>query len=430
MLKRISRNVIKETFWITLGQIVVIIFSILLMRMLTFLLSPTEYGNLALILTINGLFVQTVFASVTPGTSRFFNISKESEEQNMFYSGLGFLINRIFILVTSLLLILYFVLNILQIQKLLLVTELAVVYAIISGFNSIINSISQADRKHNEVAVSQSIESIFKLIFAYILISFFGGVSLNAIVAFIIAGIISLTYNMYKFSNRGFKIKFLGEKINKYTYKIWNYSWPFVLWGAFTTLQLYSDRWALNYFSNTSNVGLYSLIYQFGFTLMSIGGGIFTSLLTPIIYQKAGDGEDVERKQQVISLTNKILISGLIVSFVTFTISLLSHQLIFKFFVDSRYYEVSYLFPWMVLSGSLFSVGQTCSIKLMAELKTFVLLPIKISTSILGIVLNVLGAKYYQINGVVGANLIFSIVFLIAILIFSQREDFKSTCSI
>ncbi|MHA8078878.1 lipopolysaccharide biosynthesis protein [Aquirufa antheringensis] len=427
MLKKISRNVIKETFWITLGQIVVIIFSILLMRMLTFLLSPNEYGNLALILTINGLFVQTVFASVTPGTSRFFNISKESKEQSLFYSGLGFIMGRIFILVISLLIILYFVLDVLQMQKLLLVTELAVVFAIISGFNSIINSISQADRKHNEIAISQSLESIFKLIIAYILVRYLGGISLSAIIAFIIAGIISLTFNIYNFSNRGFKFKFLRGNINAYSVKIWNFSWPFVLWGVFTTLQLYSDRWALNYFSTTSNVGLYSLVYQFGFTLMSIGGGIFTSLLTPIIYQKAGNGEDFEKKKQVSSLTNKILISGLFVSFVTFMISILSHQFLFKVFVDSRYYGVSYLFPWMVLSGSLFSVGQTCSIKLMAELKIFVLLPIKISTSILGIVLNVLGAKYYQIEGVVGANLIFSIVFLMAILIFSKRKDFNSS---
>ena len=80
----------------------------------------------------------------------------------------------------------------------------------------------------------------------------------------------------------------------------------------------------------------------------------------------------------------------------------------------------------MVLSGGLNSVGQAYSLKLMAEKKVLKLLPIKIITSIIGFLLNVFGAKYFLLPGIVCANLLFSIIYLITIYYFSiNNSKFK-----
>ena len=75
------KRILQESFWVISGQIIFILGSVYLVKLLTTILSPDQYGELALILTLNGFFVQVIFSSITPGSSRFYSESKKKSDR-------------------------------------------------------------------------------------------------------------------------------------------------------------------------------------------------------------------------------------------------------------------------------------------------------------------------------------------------------------
>ena len=95
-----------------------------------------------------------------------------------------------------------------------------------------------------------------------------------------------------------------------------------------------------------------------------------------------------------------------------FLIALLASDKIFEIFTADEYRSVSHLLPWVILSGGLFATGQAIALNLMSEMRTRAMVTVKISTAILGVILNFVGAYFYHINGIVIAGLLFSAIYL------------------
>ena len=106
----------------------------------------------------------------------------------------------------------------------------------------------------------------------------------------------------------------------------------------------------------------------------------------------------------------------LILSVIAFFITLWLHSFIFSIFVSSEFHGTSHLLPWFVLAGGLFSTGQMLVLKILSEVRTRILLTIKIGTALLGVFLNILGAWIAGINGVVAALLIFSAIYALGMI--------------
>ena len=73
------RHLVKEGSWIVIGQITSVIGLLVLVRVLTERLNPTQYGQLALGLTVAGLVNQVVMGGVTNGISRFYSVAAERQ---------------------------------------------------------------------------------------------------------------------------------------------------------------------------------------------------------------------------------------------------------------------------------------------------------------------------------------------------------------
>ena len=82
----------------------------------------------------------------------------------------------------------------------------------------------------------------------------------------------------------------------------------------------------------------------------------------------------------------------------------------------NQYRENSYLLPWFFIAGGLFASGQILSLKILSQMKPQKLIPIKIATSIIGILLNIVGAYFYGLKGVIGGLILFSLIYFISIL--------------
>ena len=127
--------------------------------------------------------------------------------------------------------------------------------------------------------------------------------------------------------------------------RIWSYSWPFAAWGVFTWAQLASDRWALGLFGSVEDVGLYAALFQIGYYPMSAATGMATQLLSPIFFQRAGDGTDSGRMAEIGRLAWRLTVMSLALTGFACLLALMFHQLVFRLLVSSNYAKVSYLLP-------------------------------------------------------------------------------------
>jgi O-antigen/teichoic acid export membrane protein len=196
---------------------------------------------------------------------------------------------------------------------------------------------------------------------------------------------------------------------NNWQSKIWQYSWPISVFGLFTWFQLVSDRWVLGLFRTKDEVGMYAALFQLGYYPISMATGMAVQFLAPIFFQRSGDGKDIQRNANVSILGWRLTTLAVGLTGLAFCSAFLLHVQIFQFFVAQEYRQVSYLFPWMILAGGIFSASQTISLNLMSQNKTYKMMPVKIATALLGVLLNLFCGYSYGILGIVIANVIFSI---------------------
>jgi len=193
--------------------------------------------------------------------------------------------------------------------------------------------------------------------------------------------------------------------------QMWTYSWPFLIFGIFTWMQQSSDRWAIEAFSGTREVGLYAVLFQLGYTPIALVSGMAMTFVAPIFYQRAGDATDPSRNANVHRLAWHITLFSLLITLTGFLMTLGLHERIFRLLVAAEFRAVSYLLPWTVLAGGIFAAGQMLALKLMSDMKPALMMRAKITTALFGVIFNMYGASFAGLHGIIGALVAFSVFY-------------------
>jgi O-antigen/teichoic acid export membrane protein len=215
--------------------------------------------------------------------------------------------------------------------------------------------------------------------------------------------------------------------------KIWAYSWPFSAWGIFTWMQQISDRWALQTYASGHDVGLYAVVFQLGYVPIGLVLGMAMTFLGPILYQRSGSTTDQNRNRDVHQIAWRITFVGLAITALAFVFTLFLHEGIFQLLVATKYHEVSYLLPWMIVAGGVFSAAQMLALKLLSEMKSAVMTTAKIVSAILGVFLNIYAASQFGSQGVVFALIAFSCIYFFWMVWLAQfpvesiKDNFRAT---
>jgi O-antigen/teichoic acid export membrane protein len=394
-------------------------------RLLTELLDPAAYGELALGMTVATLVNQTVLGPLGNGVTRFYAPAVERGD-------LGGYLNAVRRLVLSatgiiVLLMLFAVAGLLIAGRTewIGIATVALIFAILSGYNSILSGIQNAARQRSIVALHQGMESWARFLVAVGLMLWLGATSTVAMVGYAMAVILVLGSQSLFF--RKIITKNINVENNKRSWQeqIWRYSWPISIFGMFTWAQFASDRWALELFATTQEVGLYAVLFQLGYYPISMVTGMAMQFLAPIFYQRAGDASDSRRNANISNLSWRLTGLALGVTGVAFLVALLFHAQIFRIFVAKEYGPVSHLLPWVMLAGGVFAAGQTISLNLMSQMKTHTMMPAKIVTALLGVILNFVGAYWYGTTGIVIAGVLFSVSYFLWMVVLSKHKGIE-----
>lgn len=391
-------------------------------RLLTELLDPAAYGELALGITVATLVNQTVFGPLGGGVIRFYAPAVEQGDLNGYLNAVRRLVQSATIIIVFMILLTLGGLLISGRTEWVAIIMAAFVFAILSGYNSILSGIQNAARQRSIVALHQGIESWVRFLAAAGFILWLGATSTVAMVGYSLAALMVLGSQFVFFSKIGPRDISVSDKEQIWREQIWKFSWPISIFGIFTWMQLVSDRWALEFFSTRQEVGLYAVLFQLGYYPMAIASGMAIQLLVPIFYQRAGDASDDRRNANVNNLSWRLTWLTLGLTGGAFLLALLFHVQIFRLFVSKGYLSVSHLLPWMLLAGGVFAAGQTIALNLMSQMKTHTMMAAKIVTALLGIAFNCAGAYWYGTSGIVIASVLFSVLFFSWMALLSKQS--------
>lgn len=414
------RHLFKEGAWIAIGQAMMTIGALVGVRLLTTLLSPAAYGELALGMTIATFVNQTILGPLAQGVMRFYAPAIEVADLAGYLAAVRRLLRICAVAIGGLIAIGAVSLFLSGQARSIPIFVSALIFAGMTGYNYILGGMQNAARQRAIVAVHQGAESWLKILGAALFVIWLGASSPIAMSGYVLGSAIVSVSQSYYFRKA---IPDRPDRLassNDWQQKMWQYTWPISVFGIFTWCQMVSDRWVLGLFRSKEEVGMYAVLFQLGYSPIAMALGMAVQFLEPIFFQRSGDGNDAERNAQVSRLGLRLTGLALGLTAIVFCLAGLFHAQIFEIFVDRQYQQVSYLLPWMVLAGGIFAASQTIALNLMSQNKTYKMMPFKIGTALFGIGLNLFGGYYYGIGGVAIANVIFSVSCLVSMVALSK----------
>lgn len=417
-LKRLA----KEGGWIIAGQVVAVAGTLALVRVLTEYLAPTEYGQLALGLTVATLLNQAIFGGIGNGIGRYYSIAAEANDLH------GYLRDTRTLLLYGTLAglavggILVLALQLFGHSQWTGLAAATLTFAILSGYNGAINGIQNAARQRAIVALHGGLNAWLKILLAVAVIGWIGTTS-EAVVIGYVASIFVVTLSQLIFLRRTIRTRAIArENHQDWLHRMWTYSWPFSTFGIFTWMHLISDRWALEVFATIEDVGHYAVLFQLGYAPITIMTGMATAFLAPILFQRSGNATDNTRNTGVHQLSWRLAYVAIAFTAAATLLTFLTHKWVFSLLVASEYRSLSVLLPWFVLAGGLFATAQSLALKLSSEMRTGALAAVKISTAILGVGLNIAGAMLAGLDGVIFGLVIFSVIYLLWMALIARQQ--------
>ena len=423
--KRFYKN-FKEFSWISIGQIITIIGALFGVRILTTFLSPSEYGELALGMTV-GTFIYTIFLGpISNGITRYFSLANKKNDTFNYFKA----IEKI-ILLTSLLIFILFVFGLIFLlsygfSKWIWLISASLIFGLFSGFSEILNGIQNAARNRSIVALYKSLTIWLRFLLAALFIKIFGVSSTSAMFGQA-ASISFILISQFFFIRNQIKNKKNSNPLNKdsqldWQSKIASFSWPYTSWAILGWLCKSADKWGLEFFSGNEAVGYYAILYQLGFYPMVLIISLITTYLTPIYYDRAGNLENKLQITKLYSFGFKTFYLIFLILMIPVIITFNYHQMIFKLLVDFKYHNVSYLLGPIMLAALINQSANLISLLIATNNKIKSLIIPNNFSSFIGIIAYLLGAFYGGLKGIIIASLINASIFLIWYIIIANKH--------
>ncbi len=423
LLSQLSRSpliriVSGDAVWVGIGVAASGLVLIVGTRILTSLLSPEEYGRLALSISIATASTYLFGHPLGQTATRFYLLSIYEKRY------LGF--QRFITAVTTKALLAVFSfgaaltlsgrwIDCLPGSWIILLTTC---FSCILVLIRVAVGVEDAARKRRVRALSQVFFEVVRFLFAVGLIFLSGhAVAETTMIGFVFGGFLTILFHAVFL--RRMHIDAVtdggGELFDAEPFK--RFLMPLVCSNACLWIVLMTERWILQRYANLSDVGGYTAVYQLSFVPMIFLSNFFIIVAEPLIYQVIGTGNDLKTQSKTFSANSfvaaLIVLASLIVSLALFP----WHAELGKWILGEAFRPYSWLFPWLVFAGGCFAASQQMLLKLNYEMRTGELAILWTIVSVVALGMYFVGTAWFQLKGllsaVVGVHLI---LFVLSIL--------------
>jgi O-antigen/teichoic acid export membrane protein len=402
-----------EAAWVFLGQLLSLAGTLIGVRILTEYLSPSAYGTLGLSLTIAALFNEVVIGGFIGAFTRFYSIAAAADDVSGYVRGVKWLLLGC-AGIAVLLLAAVFSLMLSGFEGLSWQIALVVtLFAVLFGTNAAMNAVFNGARQRRLVALNSVVDAWLKIGFAVLAINLFGPDPVTVLTAYALSLMLVLCHQFYRLKRLAGDRQVAGTPKNtrRWSKEMLLFAAPASAWGIFTWAQQVADRWSLQTFYSTAEVGLYSVVLQLGYFPMTLLMGMLGTFLTPIFFQKTDDQtKQISQEQNAWWRTLSLVGAGF--SLVAAGMAFLLKDWVFALLVSDEYWVVSPYLPIMVLAGGLFGTGSLMSVRLMSHMRMIELAKVMIGTAIFGVVLTAALTSMFGLVGTVLAKVLFALSYI------------------
>lgn len=393
----------KEGSWILAGQATGVVGSLVLVRVLTEYLRPEEYGRLALGLTIATLVNQVATGGVSAGIGRFYSIAAEKGDLKGYLYASCRLMGYATLGIGFLAIMLMSVLCIAGESQWLGLTVVVLAFSLLTGYNSALNGIQNAARQRAIAALHGGMNAWLKIGLAVGAILWLGTSSTAVVIGYSVSALLVTGSQLFFLRHllRRQDSTTHTDRNENWARQMWLFSWPMMVSGLFNWGYYASQRWALELFVSSADVGKFYALTQIAYTPIALAGSLFLSFITPILYLRVGDPKNHDRIIYVRSLAFKIAGLGIGATLLMVSVTTIAHETIFRLLVAKQYQEYSAFMPIVVIAAGLLQSSIALGSILTTSNQTNALLPLAIFGQAIIIVSNMISTQFFGINGLV-----------------------------
>ncbi len=401
-----------EAFWVAVGIVLSTIGTFAGVRLLTSVMSPAEYGRLALAVSMSLGVVYSVGFGGGEGITRFFSIAKQDGAAVWYWRalrrcflGVAIFSGTLAVFATTVMVTFGFGSVFLWGVTILFGGALTLHYLGIA--------VHTGARNRKIVSVHQCALEWGRFLIAFGLVCVWRDDAGAVMTGFLIATVI-LIFSEWRWIRKRILSDWpQAESSADRTVDFFGYFRPMVVAGFFFWLQMFADRWALKAFCSLEEVGVYFALYQISYSPMIYFSKFLSGFMGPLLYGKSGDGSDREQTRQALVINERtaVLLLGLIFS--GFFVALWAGGPICSLLVDSHYGSGFWAFPWILLSGGIYAVAQQLLLSVYSGTDTKVMIPVRALSAFLSCVFYMTGAFFWGFSGVVFGGLAFAVLFFI-----------------
>lgn len=361
-----------ELAWVLAGQGLAFVGSFFSVKLLSNILGPAGYGELAFGITIAGLIQIFIYGPLGQVIIRFLSICRERVQLPAYF----FLAKRAHVACASLVMV-SIVAGSLFTDRFIgrqwaLIVFFGGLYGLASGINISFSSFQAALRQRRIVALHQGADNWLRPLMALALLFFFRNSGYVALIGFL-GAVLLVDVSQWRFARRDRDLRDSwnatpnrGDVI-RYRRELLAYGSPFLVWAGIGSISMFGDRWTLQYLSGARELGIYAALYQIANAPVSVLGGVVSQLMVPVIFDRAGDLGSQQQVRHSIGLLHKtaVVFTGLVTGaglaiyrfseplarFVTSPVIARSHQLLWIIFLGLVVFQLAQM---MVVIGQIY----------------------------------------------------------------------------
>lgn len=353
-----------EMIWVVVGQILAFLGAFAGIKILTTVMQPEGYGQLALGITIAGLLNMFIYGPVGQVVARFFSVCHEKNELRVYF----FILKKAHI-ACGLMLLVFICLaailtNVWAGGKWALLVIMASLFGIVSGINVSFLSLQGAIRQRKVVALHQGIDAWLRPALAIAALYLFRNSVYFALLGYIL-GTFTITLSQWVFAMKNTAVKehWNGTSPDKKVVRaniqeFYAYANPFILWAGIAAVSMYADRWILQGLFGTEEVGVYVAIYQIANAPIALLVGMITQFILPIIFERAGVLTSAAQAESSARLLNQTVIVSVIIILPIIAVTFFFSESLVGLLTSSVFTE-HHRVLWVITLGLvLYNVGQ------------------------------------------------------------------------
>lgn len=359
----------REIVWILIGQALGFVGGFIGIKVLTNIMGPDGYGQLALGLTIAGLFNTYVYGPLANVVARFFVVCRERGELHVYFA----ILKKFHKILAAVVLVLTFLVS--GVAGLFLGREWALIillsslYGVVNGVNASYLSLQSAIRQRKIVALHQGADVWLRIGLSIILLLLFSRSGYFALLGYLLGTfIVTVSQGVFALKNKEIQSNWYGAAIDagnesSYSREFFGYAASFMIFAVFASISMYADRWILQGLFGVGVVGIYAAIYQIAASPVNMFFSMVNQLAVPIVFERAGamtSASQAENSAKLVRLT--VFLSTLVMALTTLILYFAGEALV-KIITNAVFSKYHNLLWILVLGLSLFNIGQLLALK-------------------------------------------------------------------